>query len=245
MNPVGPLETRRATRLARLPGLLAERILVLDGAMGTMIQAHRLDEAGYRGSRFADWAGDLKGNNDLLTLTQPDIIRDIHAAYLDAGADLPRFTLGTVLTGWSLQPVAFILTVWVAGLYIWGVVTLHRRGDRWPVGRTIAFVPVGMGLFYFATASGLGTYDETLISVQSNNWVVAHNTGANTKEDGIQVWQAYEVWGRNNTLYANTFTSGIPGYGVRVAYVNIGNVVGCDTYVPSSSDGISNKTCQK
>ncbi|SEQ36121.1 NosD domain-containing protein [Microlunatus flavus] len=86
---------------------------------------------------------------------------------------------------------------------------------------------------------------ETLISVQTNNWVVAHNTGSNAKADGIQVWQAYEVWGRNNTLYANRFTSGIPGYGVRVAYVNIGNVVGCDTTVPSSSDGISNKTCQK
>ncbi|GAA4758093.1 hypothetical protein GCM10023350_49750 [Nocardioides endophyticus] len=84
---------------------------------------------------------------------------------LDTGADLPRFTFGTVLTGWSLQPVAFVLTVWVAGLYLWGVVTLHRRGDRWPVGRTIAFVPIGMGLFYFATASGLGTYDDTLISV--------------------------------------------------------------------------------
>jgi cytochrome c oxidase assembly factor CtaG len=92
------------------------------------------------------------------------LIRSVGAA-LDAGADLPRFTLGTVLTGWSLQPVAFILTVWVAGLYLWGVVALHRRGDRWPVGRTIAFVPVGMGAFYFATASGLGTYDETLISV--------------------------------------------------------------------------------
>jgi cytochrome c oxidase assembly factor CtaG len=84
---------------------------------------------------------------------------------LDAGADLPRFTLGTVVTGWSLQPVPFILTVWIAGLYVWGVVLLRRRGDRWPVGRTIAFVPVGMGAFYFATASGLGTYDDTLISV--------------------------------------------------------------------------------
>jgi 5-methyltetrahydrofolate--homocysteine methyltransferase len=83
-----PLETKRLARLARLPGLLAERILVLDGAMGTMIQTHRLTEAGYRGSRFADWPVDLKGNNDLLTLTQPDIIRDIHAAYLDAGADI-------------------------------------------------------------------------------------------------------------------------------------------------------------
>jgi cytochrome c oxidase assembly factor CtaG len=84
---------------------------------------------------------------------------------LDAGADLPRFTLGTVLSAWSLQPVPFILTVWIAGLYIWGVVLLRRRGDRWPVGRTIAFVPVGMGAFYFATASGLGAYDDTLISV--------------------------------------------------------------------------------
>ena len=84
---------------------------------------------------------------------------------LDTGSALPRYTFGTTFTGWSLQPVAFVLTVWIAGLYIWGVATLHRRGDRWPVGRTIAFVPVGMGLFYFATASGLGTYDDTLISV--------------------------------------------------------------------------------
>ncbi|HEY0239319.1 MAG TPA: NosD domain-containing protein [Friedmanniella sp.] len=86
---------------------------------------------------------------------------------------------------------------------------------------------------------------ETLISVQTNNWVIAHNTGAHVKEDGVQVWQAFDSWGRNNTVYANKFTAGIPGYGVRIAYNNIGNVVGCDTVVPSSSDGISNKTCQK
>ena len=68
--------------------LLAERILILDGAMGTMIQRYKLQEVDYRGERFKDWASDLKGNNDLLTLTQPKIIRDIHAAYLDAGADI-------------------------------------------------------------------------------------------------------------------------------------------------------------
>ncbi len=84
---------------------------------------------------------------------------------LDTSEALPRFTLGTVFTGWSLQPVAFVITVWVAGLYLYGVRVLHRRGDRWPVGRTLAFVVVGMGMFYFATASGLGTYDTTLISV--------------------------------------------------------------------------------
>ena len=68
--------------------LLKERILVIDGAMGTMIQRHKLNEADYRGSRFADWSSDLKGNNDLLSITQPEIIKDIHLQYLEAGADI-------------------------------------------------------------------------------------------------------------------------------------------------------------
>ncbi|HET8572892.1 MAG TPA: homocysteine S-methyltransferase family protein [Edaphocola sp.] len=67
---------------------LREEILVIDGAMGTMIQQHKLDEAGYRGERFKSWHRDLKGNNDLLSLTRPGIIRDIHLAYLEAGADI-------------------------------------------------------------------------------------------------------------------------------------------------------------
>ncbi len=78
----------REARLAELEPLLARRILVLDGAMGTMIQSYSLGEQDYRGERFAGWSRDLKGNNDLLSLTQPDIIRSIHAAYLDAGADI-------------------------------------------------------------------------------------------------------------------------------------------------------------
>ncbi|MDX2193437.1 MAG: methionine synthase [Gemmatimonadales bacterium] len=86
----GPAATpwTRASRLAALEGLLARRILVLDGAMGTMIQTYGLEEADYRGERFRDWHKDLKGNNDLLVLTQPEIIRAIHRAYLDAGADI-------------------------------------------------------------------------------------------------------------------------------------------------------------
>ena len=72
----------------RLKQLLDQRILILDGAMGTMIQRYKLDEAGYRGERFADYPSDLKGNNDLLVLTQPAIIRDIHTEYLNAGADI-------------------------------------------------------------------------------------------------------------------------------------------------------------
>ena len=78
----------RPDRTDELHALLAHRILVLDRAMGTMIQAHRLTEAQYRGERFADWPQDVKGNNDLLALTQPKIIRDIHGQYLAAGADI-------------------------------------------------------------------------------------------------------------------------------------------------------------
>ncbi|OFW46832.1 MAG: methionine synthase, partial [Acinetobacter sp. GWC1_38_13] len=74
--------------LATLKSLLTQRILIIDGAMGTMIQRHKLEEEDYRGERFADWASDLKGNNDLLVLTQPQIIQGIHEAYLDAGADI-------------------------------------------------------------------------------------------------------------------------------------------------------------
>ncbi len=78
----------RGLRLARLPQLLAERILVTDGAMGTMLQSYTLDEAGFRGERFRDHPIDLRGDNELLTLTQPEIVSAVHAAYLDAGADI-------------------------------------------------------------------------------------------------------------------------------------------------------------
>ena len=71
-----------------LSAALRERILVIDGAMGTAIQRDRPSEAGYRGERFADWPSDLQGNNDLLTLTQPEIIAGIHREYLEAGADI-------------------------------------------------------------------------------------------------------------------------------------------------------------
>src|SRR3954462_7858296 len=76
------------TRGQALPGLLAQRIAILDGAMGTMIQRFKLTEADYRGERFKDHAKDLKNNGDLLVLTRPDVIRDIHEGYLAAGADI-------------------------------------------------------------------------------------------------------------------------------------------------------------
>ncbi|WP_256579096.1 methionine synthase [Pseudomonas sp. VI4.1] len=78
----------RSVRLQALKHALKERILILDGGMGTMIQSYKLEEQDYRGKRFADWPSDVKGNNDLLILTRPDVIGSIEKAYLDAGADI-------------------------------------------------------------------------------------------------------------------------------------------------------------
>ena len=83
-----PVARRPYTRAAQLPEIMRQRIVVLDGAMGTMIQRYKLGEADYRGTRFAAHGKDLKGNNELLQLTKPDVIREIHEQYLAAGADL-------------------------------------------------------------------------------------------------------------------------------------------------------------
>ncbi len=78
----------RPARIASLRAALAERIVVLDGAAGTFIQSYELDEGGYRGLRFADWPSDVRGNNDLLILSRPEIVAEMHRAYLAAGADM-------------------------------------------------------------------------------------------------------------------------------------------------------------
>ena len=74
--------------MSNIKSALESRILIIDGAMGTMIQRYKLEEGDYRGERFKDWASDVKGNNDLLSITRPDIIRAIHLEYLEAGADI-------------------------------------------------------------------------------------------------------------------------------------------------------------
>lgn len=79
--------------------------------------------------------------------------------------ELPRFTASSFFTAWGIDPVLFVLTVWVAGTYLLGVWTLRSRGDHWPLGRTLAFVVGGMGSFYVATSSGIAAYDTTLLSV--------------------------------------------------------------------------------
>jgi 5-methyltetrahydrofolate--homocysteine methyltransferase len=95
--------------------LLNERILIIDGAMGTMIQRHKLTEADYRGERFKDWPSDLRGNNDLLNLTQPQIIAGIHKEYLDAGADIIETntfsSTAIAMADYGMQSLAYELNV--------------------------------------------------------------------------------------------------------------------------------------
>ena len=107
-------------RTEEIKALMAERILILDGAMGTMIQRHKLEEQDYRGERFADWESPLKGMNDLLVLTQPEIIAGIHKEYLEAGADIietNNFNATTSdLVRYNLQDYAYELNVEAAKL---------------------------------------------------------------------------------------------------------------------------------
>ncbi|HYN65519.1 MAG TPA: homocysteine S-methyltransferase family protein, partial [Ornithinibacter sp.] len=110
----------RPDATADLTAALRERVLVLDGAMGTMIQAHGLSEADYRGERFADHGSDQQGNNDLLSLTQPELIREVHRAYLEAGADLLEtntFNAQRIsLADYAMEDVAYEMNLAAASL---------------------------------------------------------------------------------------------------------------------------------
>ena len=105
----------RAERIAALKQMLTERIVVLDGAAGTFIQSYGLDEAGYRGARFANWAHDVRGNNDLLILSRPEIVSEMHSAYLAAGADMIEtntFSSTTIAQAdYGMEALAFEMNV--------------------------------------------------------------------------------------------------------------------------------------
>jgi 5-methyltetrahydrofolate--homocysteine methyltransferase len=118
----------RKPSYAALEAAADKRILVIDGAMGTMIQRHKLDEAAYRGERFKDWSRDVKGNNDLLVLTQPKIIGEIHEAYLEAGADILEtntFNAQKIsLADYGMQDLAYEINVAAAKI-------ARTAADKW------------------------------------------------------------------------------------------------------------------
>ena len=142
------------TTTERLHGLLARRILLLDGAMGTMIQRHTLTEADFRGDRFHNHGRDLKGNNDLLILTRPDVISEIHRAYLAAGADIVETntfsSTAIAQADYGLESLAYELSVEGARLARaavdeWNLKTPERprfvAGAIGPTNRTLSISP--------------------------------------------------------------------------------------------------------
>src|SRR5215213_6851849 len=144
----------RTSTLSALTEALASRILVLDGAMGTMIQRHQLTEADFRGVRFKDHSQDLRGNNDLLILTRPDVVSEIHGQYLAAGADIIEtntFSSTTVAQAdYLLEHVAYELNLEGARLARaacaeWTQKTPERprfvAGSIGPTNRTLSISP--------------------------------------------------------------------------------------------------------
>lgn len=134
---------------------LQERILIIDGAMGTMIQRHKLGEADYRGDRFKDWPHDLKGNNDLLCITQPDIVKGIHKEYLAAGADIIEtntFNAQRIsMADYHMQEVAYEINVAAAKIAKQAVEEFNKEtgnkeakfvaGALGPLNKTLSLSP--------------------------------------------------------------------------------------------------------
>ena len=128
-KPPDPMSAPVSPKRTALLAAARERILVLDGAMGTMIQALQYDEAAFRGARFADFHRDVRGNNDLLILTQPQAIEAIHAAYLRAGADIVVCHLGLTTGGSIGAETALRLEDCPAKVDAWAEAALKVRRD--------------------------------------------------------------------------------------------------------------------
>ncbi len=118
----------REQRLKALEQAAKERILVIDGAFGTMIQGYHLDEAAYRGERFKDWHKDVKGNNDLINITQPHIVEAIHNAYLEAGADIVETN---TFSSTTIAQADYGMEAIAAELNLEGARVARRAADAW------------------------------------------------------------------------------------------------------------------
>ena len=157
--------------MANIQDLLKERILVIDGAMGTMIQRYKLNEEDYRGERFKDWPSDLKGNNDLLCLTQPEIIKAIHKEYLAAGADIIEtntFNAQKVsLADYGMEALAYELNAAAARIAKEAVAEFIASSQSGPSGNASTSLRGTGGPF---VAGAIGPLNKTLsLSPDVNN----------------------------------------------------------------------------
>ncbi len=123
-----PAIMNKPSTIDQLTAILSQRIMLLDGAMGTMIQRHTLDEADFRGDRFQDHAHPLKGNNDLLSITRPDIIESIHSAYFEVGAD---FATTNSFNGTTIAQADYAMEAYVYDINYHAAQCARRAADAW------------------------------------------------------------------------------------------------------------------
>jgi 5-methyltetrahydrofolate--homocysteine methyltransferase len=162
--------------MSAIESALESRILIIDGAMGTMIQRYKLEEADYRGDRFKDWPSDVKGNNDLLSLTKPEIIRAIHLQYLEAGADILEtntFSSTSIAQAdYHMQSLAYELNVQSARIARQAIDTFQGKSDPGhlpQMGADAPGLPAGSTSQKFV-AGAIGPMNKTLsLSPDVNN----------------------------------------------------------------------------
>jgi 5-methyltetrahydrofolate--homocysteine methyltransferase len=170
--------------MSNIESALASRILIIDGAMGTMIQRYNLEEEDYRGQRFKDWPTDVKGNNDLLSLTRPDIIKEIHKQYLEAGADIIETntfsSTAIAQADYQMQSLAYELNVASAKIARQAIEEFTANTNRSSA---------------FADASA----DKSVIGQQSS--VIDHQSSANSQlPTANSKWVAGAIGPMNKTL---------------------------------------------
>ena len=160
--------------MSNIESALESRILIIDGAMGTMIQRYKLEEKDYRGERFKDWASDVKGNNDLLSITRPDIIRAIHLEYLEAGADIIETntfsSTAIAQADYNMQSLAYELNVASAKVAREAIEEFSKLKTNPVNGQRSTPAPQNVGVNEKFIAGAIGPMNKTLsLSPDVNN----------------------------------------------------------------------------
>ena len=210
-------------RLAALRSAAAARVLVLDGAMGTMIQALKLSEEDFRGEAFKDWEQDLKGDNDLLNLTQRDAIRDIHRAYLDAGADILKTN---TFNATSIAQADYGMEVEVRAINLIGARIARETADEFSTPEKPRFVAGAIGPTNRTASISPDVADPSARNVTFDELVEAYREQAEALRDGgVDLFLVETVFDTLNAKAALFAISGLQEAGGRHVPVMISGTI--------------------
>lgn len=252
----------KATKAAPL-WICGSRDAVIDGGTTTEGKGFRVDSSSHVVLAGMTVRNVLKGitviNSSNITVADTSITK-----IGDEGIHLRTNTTDSTVIGNVIDGVGLVNPAYGEGVYVgssegnWCLFSscMADRSDRNTISRNVirntTAQPIdikegashGAILHNVLYGGGMSVHSDSLISIQSNDWVIAGNTGTDTRLDAVQVWEHGPGWGLNNVAYDNHFHGSIPGYGIRLAYRELGNFVGCDNTVPTGAAGLSNKACQ-